>query len=125
MAPKARIINILIFHFGGSKTSNIDQRRKIFKRIKKRIKHISDRKFQLKMVPLDAERCKLFKYMWFCHRRYCVASPGDHKWAPRQRSRHCRLTMAIIDLSRTIVFLFLIMLNKYIDINIYIVNAYP
>ena len=125
MAPKTRIININNFHFCRVKTPSIDQRRKIFKRLKKRIKHISDRNFQLKMVPLDAERFKLFKYMWFCPRRYFVASPGDRKWAPRQRSRHCRLTMAIIDLSLTIVFLFCIMRNKYIDINIDIVSAYP
>ena len=34
--------------------------------LKKKIKHISDRNFQLKMVPLDAEPIKPFKYMCFC-----------------------------------------------------------
>ena len=83
MAPETRIININNFHFGRTKTPNIDRRREIFKRFKNSIKHISDQNFQLKMVPLDAERFKLVKYMCFCPMRYFVVSPGDRKFEPR------------------------------------------
>ena len=76
IAPKTRIINIINFHFGGTKTTNIDQRRKIFKCFKLKIKHTSNRNFQLKKVPLDARRFKLFKYMCFCPKRSFVASAG-------------------------------------------------
>ena len=82
MAPEIRIININNFHFGRAKIPNIGRRRKIFKRFKNSIKHISYRNFQLKMVPLDAERFKLVKYMCFCPIGYFVVSPGDSKWAP-------------------------------------------
>ena len=125
MAPKTRIININNFHFGRAKTPNIDPSRKIFKRFKKKIKHISDRNFQLKMVPLDAERFKLFKYMCYCPRRYFVASLDDREFVSRQRSRHLYInTVVRLWLSLTIIF-FCIKCNKYIDINIDIVSAYP
>ena len=51
--------------------------------LKKTIKHIYDRNIQLKMVPMDAERFKLLKYMCFCPMRYLVASTGDPKVEPR------------------------------------------
>ena len=66
-----------------SKHQNLERRREIFKRIKKTIKHIYDRNIQLKMVPMDAERFKLLKYMCFCPMRYLVASTGDPKVEPR------------------------------------------
>ena len=66
-----------------SKHQNIERRREIFKRIKKTIKHIYDRNIQLKMVPMDAERFKLLKYMCFCPMRYLVVYTGGPKVEPR------------------------------------------
>ena len=45
----------------------------------KKIKHISNRKFQSKPVPMNAERFKLSKYMSFGHIRSFLAFPGDRK----------------------------------------------
>ena len=45
----------------------------------KKIKHISNRKFQAKPVPMNAEFFKLSKYMSFGHSRSFLAFPGDHK----------------------------------------------
>ena len=47
--------------------------------LKKKIKHISNRNFQFKMVPLNAECFKLFKYMCFCPKRSFVACTGGRK----------------------------------------------
>ena len=39
--------------------------------------HISDRNFQLKMVPLDAEPLKPFEYMCFCPTKiFCGPTVG-------------------------------------------------
>ena len=49
----------------------------------KKIKHISNRKFQSKPVPMNAERFKLSKYMSFDHKRSFVACADD----PKDKSR--------------------------------------
>ena len=49
----------------------------------KKIKHIYNRQFRLRMVPLDAEYFKLFKYMCFVPKRSFVASSGRRKVGSR------------------------------------------
>ena len=60
---------------------------KIFKWIKENNKHISNRNFQLKMIPLEAECFNLFKYMCFCPTKVFCGLTGSHK----VRSRDSRL----------------------------------
>ena len=47
--------------------------------INKKIKHISNWNFELKMVPVNAERFKLSKYMCVCPKRSFVARTGRTK----------------------------------------------
>ena len=47
--------------------------------INKKIKHISNWNFELKMVPVNAERFKLSKYMCVCPKRSFVARTGCTK----------------------------------------------
>ena len=49
----------------------------------KKIKHIYNRQFRLRMVPLDAEYFKLFKYMCFVSERSFMASSGRCKVGSR------------------------------------------
>ena len=121
IAPKTRIININNFQFCRAKTPSVDRNRKIFKCFRKQIKHISYWIFQLKMIPQNAERFKLFKYMCFYPTKIFCDLTDDRKVGSRLRVGS---GLKKLQLPLTIN-LFCIVRMNYIDINIDIVSAYP
>ena len=92
IAPKTKIINIDNIQFGGAKTPNIDKAGEYVSVFKKMIKHTSNRNFRSKMIPLNAERFNLFKYMCLYPKRSFVATPVavqlDRDWKLKRKSRN-------------------------------------
>ena len=74
--------HVLCFHIVASPKKRVHPDRRVS--FKKKIKPISNRNFQLKLIPLDAECFKLIKYMCFCPKRSFVACPGGPKVGSRQ-----------------------------------------
>ena len=70
---------------------------------KKKIKPISDRNFQLKMVPLDAECFKPLGYMFFCPKSYFVASSGGPKVGSRENLTRKSTMFFVINRPCTII----------------------
>ena len=125
IAPKSRIININNFHFCRAKTPSVDQNRTIFTCFKNKIKNISYRIFQLKMIPLNAQRFNLFKYMWFCPTKIFCDLTGGRKVGPRMRvGSGLKRKIQKLELPLTII-LFCIICINYIDMNIDIASVSP